>query len=603
MDVELLKALRAFADTVKAKVTANAHGEAEAQLSGPVSSLLESIGKIIHRNIVAKAESRLGERLGIPDFGMVVDGALNGYVELKAPGLGADTARFKGRDKDQWERFKSQPNILYTDGNEWCLYQNGESAGRLLEFSKDITKHGAKGVSEADAEHFRSIIIGLLAWEPIVPEKPKDQATLLAPLCRLLRDDVADALRDPDSPLVSLAKDWRSLLFPDASDERFADAYAQTVTFGLLLARSEGADVSNLGSATAKLDAGHALLSRALQVLTDTKSRAEIEPSLALLQRVINAFPKGAMHARGGAAKSDTEDPWLYFYEHFLSAYDPKLRKDSGVYYTPVEVVKCQVALVDDLLRTTLGKAGGFTNKDVITLDPAVGTGTYLLGVIDHALDAVRESQGKGAVAPKATTLAANTYGFEIMTGPYAVSELRLTRALKDRGASLPRDGLGVYLTDSLDSPHATPPAPPTYLRPIADQHKHALEVKDKKAVIVCLGNPPYDRHEAVGETSGDKGRDNRARTGGWVRWGEETAGSRAGAIDYTRGKCILDDFIEPAKKAGHGGDLKNLYNLYVYFWRWAIWKVFEHPPLLDTGKRAAKGENAGIATFITAAS
>ncbi len=101
MDNALRVSLRAFADTVKEKVAANAEGEPEAQLSGPVSSLIESIGQIIHRKIIAKAESKLGDRLGIPDFGVVVGGALNGYVELKAPGHGADTARYKGRDKAQ----------------------------------------------------------------------------------------------------------------------------------------------------------------------------------------------------------------------------------------------------------------------------------------------------------------------------------------------------------------------------------------------------------------------------------------------------------------------------------------------------------------------
>jgi len=400
----LAVAIRTFADNVKAKVSANAQGEPEAQLSGPVSTLIEAVGKVIHRKIVAKAESATKDRLGIPDFGVVVDNALTGYVELKAPGHGADTSRYKGRDKAQWERFKAQPNIIYTDGNEWCLYQNGQPADRLLRFSKDITKHGAKGVSDTDVNLFRSIVTRLVAWQPIVPKDPKEQAALLAPLCRLLREDVADALRDPDSPLNALAKDWRQLLFPDADDERFADSYAQTVTFALLLARSESADVSEIAEAIAKLDAGHALLSRALQVLTDSKARAEIKASLLVLQRVIQAFPPGAM--KHDPAKE--EDPWLYFYEYFLSAYDPKLRKDSGVYYTPVQVVKCQVALVDDLLRNRLGKAGGFAHKDVITLDPAVGTGTYLLGVIDHALDAVQAAQGAGAVAARATALAAN---------------------------------------------------------------------------------------------------------------------------------------------------------------------------------------------------
>lgn len=584
---EMARALAEFAGSVSAKFSAAASGEPEAQLSGPVSTLIEAAGRALHRTVIAKAESITPDRLGIPDFAVVIDGALCGYVELKAPGNGADTTSFKGRDRDQWGRFRAQPNILYTDGNEWCLYQNGEPAEELLRISKDITHYGAQAVSGADVDLFRSIITKLFAWRPIVPEDPQAQAAMLAPLCRLLREDVLDALRDPDSPLSALAKDWRQLLFPDADDQRFADSYAQTVTFALLLARSESADVSDLSKAITKLEADHTLLSRALQVLTDATVRAEIEPSLLVLQRVINAFPKSAMQRRGDA------DPWLYFYEHFLAAYDPKLRRDLGVYYTPVQVVRCQVSLIDHLLRHRLNKNGGFGNKDVVTLDPAVGTGTYLLGVIDQALQVVKSSQGRGAVPGKATAIAGNIYGFELMTGPYAVAELRLTRALKDYGASLPPDGLGVYLADTLESPFGRPPTLPQFFQPIAEQHAKALVVKDEKAVIVCLGNPPYDLHEAVRYADEKVSISDRARTGGWVRWGDSDDPSRA----------ILSSFIEPAKAAGHGGDLKSLYNLYVYFWRWALWKVFEHSPVDGRGKRTAKGENAGIVSFITASS
>ncbi len=596
MQEALGKAIRTFADDVHAKVSGNARGEPEAQLSGPVSALIEALGKITHQKVVCKAESRLEGRLGIPDFGILLGNALCGYLELKAPGDGADTSRYKGRNKEQWDRFKAQPNIIYTDGREWCLYQDGKPAGPLLRFDKDITAHGAKGVSEANVETFRHIVTAMLAWKPQVPKGPREQAELLAPLCLLLREDVSDALRDPDSELNKVAADWRHLLFPDATDERFADSYAQTVTFALLLARSEGAEVLDIAKAMSALEAGHTMLSRALQVLTDTKARAEIIASLRLLQRVINEFPIGAMQRKASTA----QDPWLYFYEDFLAAYDAKLRRDSGVYYTPVQVVQCQVALVDDLLRNHLGKAGGFAHKDVVTLDPAVGTGTYLLGVIDHAMAAVESTQGKGAVAAKATTLAGNLYGFELMTGPYAVSELRLTRALRDRGASLPTAGIGIYLADTLESPFGKPPNYPGLLRPLSDQHTKALEVKDKKTVIVCLGNPPYDRHEAVQYVGKDVTISDRARTGGWVRWGDGLETDREGN-PIAHG--ILSGFIDPAKAAGHGGDLKNLYNLYVYFWRWAIWKVFQHVPGDELRQGGEDQPRAGVVSFITAAS
>jgi hypothetical protein len=167
-------------------------------------------------------------------------------------------------------------------------------------------------------------------------------------------------------------------------------------------------------------------------------------------------------------------------------------------------------------------------------------------------------------------------YGFEIMVGPFAVTELRVSRALQDRGAALPADGTHVYLTDTLESPHATPPQVPMFLEPIAEQHKKALKVKGNVPVIVCLGNPPYDRHEAADET-------NKARTGHWVRWGDDGKGTGA----------IFKDFLDPVIQAGHGVHAKWLYNLYVYFWRWALWKVFE-------SKTAA---GPGVVSFISASS
>lgn len=573
-DQAIFEALQQFAASVTANFKAFAAGEPEAQLTNPTEAFLSATGKALaYKHFVAKRESQLQGRLGRPDYAVLVNKLLVGYIELKGPGKGANPNNFKGHDRKQWNRFKAVPNLIYTDGNQWALYRDGERAGKVVHLSGDITTDGRSAVKPADLDALKPLLTGFLAWCPIIPAKKgqidlKGLANLLAPLCRMLRDDVIDALKDAQSPLVQLGQDWRDLLFPDADDDQFADAYAQTVTFALLLARSERADPLTLPNAQTALAASHSLLSRALQVLTDPNAQAEISASLNLLIRVIGAVPSGAL--------SGPEDPWLYFYEDFLAIYDPKLRKDAGAYYTPVQVVRAQVRLIDDLLTNRLGKPLGFADRDVVTLDPAVGTGTYLLGVIDHALAKVETLQGAGAVAGQATALATNIYGFEIMVGPFAVSELRVTRALQDKGATLPPDGTHVYLTDTLESPFTKPPQLPLYLKPIADQHAKALKVKDNVPVIVCLGNPPYDRHEAARD-------DNKARTGAWVRWGDDGDGKTA----------ILNHFTEPAKQAGHGGALKNVYNLYVYFWRWALWKVFEH--------KTASGP--GVVSYISASS
>ena len=568
--------LQAFAETVKAKTGAPVHGQPEEQLRGPFENFVVGEATDWNWEVVCIGEATLPDRLGRPDYAVERNRLLAGYVELKAPGVGANADRFRGRDRDQFKRFSGIPNLLYTDGNDWALYRNGERVGAIVCLSGDIAVDGQDAVSPEDAHAVEHLLRNFLEWEPFLPLDRRGKidlkgfAALLAPQCRMLRDDVTEALSHAHSPLTRLATDWRELLFPAATDAQFADAYAQTVTFALLLGRSIGADPLTLQKTQDALSARHNLLSRALQILTDPQVRTELTPSLDLLLRVVGVVPPDTL--------ASPEDPWLYFYEDFLAAYDPKLRKDAGAYYTPVEVVRAQVRLIDDLLVERFGRQRGFAAADVVTLDPAAGTGTYLLAVIEHALARVEAKQGAGAVPGQASALAENLYGFELMVGPYAVTELRVTRALQDYGAELPEQGTHIYLSDTLESPHADPaPKLPLFLQPIADQRARALEVKRDVPVLVCLGNPPYDRHEAATGTNGD-------RTGSWVRWGDDGKGGTG---------AILKDFIVPATEAGHGVRLKNLYNLYVYFWRWALWKVFE--------QKTKAGP--GIVSFITASS
>ena len=565
-------ALQEFAAAVADKLMQITLGEPEEQLRAPFENFMGAAANALGWDVVCTGETPLPDRLGRPDFAVHLNQMLAGYVELKAVGFGANAARFRGRNREQFKRFSAIPNLLYSDGNEWALYRDGELVGQVVRLTGDVAAEGKRAVGPQDAHALESLLRDFLMWQPFIPTDSKGRidlrrfAALLAPLCRMLRDDVTDALKRPDSPLVQLAQDWRQLLFPDAPDERFADAYAQTVLFALLLGRSEGADPLTLGSAENALAAQHNLLARALQVLTDPNAQADIAASLDLLLRVVAVVPPATL--------SSPDDPWLYFYEDFLAVYDARLRKDAGAYYTPVEVVRAQVRLIDNLLVERLGKPLGFADAGVVTLDPAAGTGTYLLGVIEHALGRVEAEQGAGAVAGQATTLAGNLYGFELMVGPYAVSELRVSRALRDRGGQLPAEGTQVFLTDTLESPNAKPLQPAFFLQPIAEQHARALEVKSRVPVIVCLGNPPYDRHEAATDL-------NMARTGGWVRWGDGDE------------RAILRDFLDPALSAGHGVHLKNLYNLYVYFWRWALWKVFEQ----------GSGGGPGVVSFISASS
>ncbi len=566
-----LQPAQTFAAEVAAKFAAHAAGQPEDQLRGPTERLLTAMGTMQGLVVVAKDESPLPDQPGRPDFAVTVGALLCGYVELKAPGTGVDVGRYTGHNRQQWQRFAHLPNLVYTDGNDWALYRSGECL-RRARFAGDLTQLGARALDDAGVAALDALLRDFYAWEPLVPASAGQLAALIAPLCRLLRDDVHDALARQSPAMQAVAHDWRAYLFPDASDAELADSYAQTVVFALLLARSDGSDTLLLDAAVESLTHANSLLARALDVLTDPQLRADIGASVALIQRVVRAVPPGTMtHGR--------RDPWLHFYEDFLAAYDPRLRKNAGAYYTPVEVVQAQVRLVDALLRQRLGKRFGFADAGVATLDPAVGTGTYLLGIVEHTAERVREREGAGALPGRAQNLARQLYGFELMVGPYAVAALRLTRALREAGAPPLAQGVNIFLTNTLESPHERIPELPLMYRPIGEQHRRARDVKERTPILVCIGNPPYDRHAAADA-------DNRAATGAWVRWGEAKDGTDA----------ILRDYAEPVRAAGKGGQLKNLYNLYVYFWRWALWKVFE---------TAAPGDEPGpgVVSFITAAS
>ena len=314
----------------------------------------------------------------------------------------------------------------------------------------------------------------------------------------------------------------------------------------------------------------HGLLAEALQLLEAPSVREELRMPIELLERAIEAVDSSKL--------GQSTDPWLYFYEHFLGAYDPKLRKDRGVYYTPVEVVRAQVTLAGELLRTRFGKPLAFADDDVVVLDPAVGTGTYPLAVLEHASETVRHRFGPGAVAGRLRNLAEHLFAFEVLVGPYSVAHLRLSQSLRNAGVTdkTPK----VYLTDTLESPNNPPQFTASLLQAqLTEERKRAQDVKKDVRVFVCLGNPPYDREEQ------DPNEATGKRKGGWVRYGDEEQEGIAPATP------ILEDFLAPASEAGAGVHLKNLYNDYVYFWRWALWKV------LDSTK------DAGIVTFITASS
>ncbi|MDE2745674.1 MAG: N-6 DNA methylase [Chloroflexota bacterium] len=541
----------------------NLHGgQPEDQLKAPIGTLLTALGRLVNSEITSRTEIHPDDIEGRPDLGVVADRLLVGHIELKAPDVGARPERFRGANRKQFQRFAALPNLIYTDGTTWSLYRTGERVSRVT-ISADI-RDGAEGIMAETLPSFRTLLTDFLKWSPVTPTNASALAQFIAPLSRILRDEVSTALGRGNRPISQLADEWRRSLMPEAGDDQFADAYAQTLTFALLLAQFEGAESLDPFVAVPKLQQDHALLAAALRLLEAEVVSKELRMPIELLERAIGAIDETQLEFTAGH--------WLYFYETFLAAYDPKLRKDRGVYFTPIEVVECQVRLAAELLRTRFGKSDAFADKAVQVLDPAVGTGTYPLAIIDHARQTVVDKYGAGMVEERISNLADRLEAFEILVGPYAVARLRITQRLHEARAT--GKAAHVYLADTLSSPNTLEEFPTTLLsQAMTDDRKAAQQVKQDRDITVCIGNPPYDR--------GRKDDPDNEGSGNWVVHGDGTPEETT----------LFESFTEPVKNEGKGGQLKNLYNSYVYFWRWAMWKVFESPDF------------QGIVTFITASS
>jgi hypothetical protein len=565
MKLTIDSAIAAFGAKAKEKLSnPAATGQPEDQLRAPFEHLLADMAELSllpKSAVTAVGESSIGDLKTRPDYAIAVHNALVGFVELKAPGKGADPRKFKDpHDKAQFIKLSSLPNLVYTDGNAFSLWQNGELVDSVIRVIGDIESSGNK--LEAPPGLLR-LFESFLRWEPVPPRSARDLAHTTARLCRLLRDEVTEQLALGSEALTGLAADWRKLLFPDATDETFADGYAQAVTFGLLMARAKDIQLADgLHQVATELSQTSSLIGAALNLLTDdAQNQKTLKTSLGTLVRVLDAVDWSQI----GKGKADA---WLYFYEEFLEVYDNNLRKRTGSYYTPPEVVGAMVGLVDEVLRTPrFGLHAGLASPSVTLADPATGTGTFMLGLLRKIAETVTADEGEGSVKGAINAAMKRLVAFEMQLGPFAVAQLRILAEIVNLTGGAPATPPRMFVTDTLGDPHDDEGWIPGIFAPIAKSRKEANKIKREEEITVVIGNPPY-KEKAMGR-------------GGWVESGAPNAKEPAPLAAWM-----------PPVEWGVGAHSKHLRNLYVYFWRWATWKVYDH----DAANKS------GIVCFITVA-
>lgn len=528
----------------------------ETSLYSPLETLLRELAAILDTNLTIIQQYSTGE-IGAPDFCLKPAGKSMAFLEAKEPDKPLDNLR--GRDREQLEKYRELPNLLYTNFWDLKLFQEKNEAQQAVLLPRpclDPTAPYTARLAAHDPTSALDLLARFFAYSIPHITKPALLCQHLARAARLVRGAVEEAMEiaPPDSPLGEIYSEFRDILFFELDKKEFADAYAQTLAYGLLLARQATGQALTLATAHTFISPErHRLLAATLNLLAQPPVTAMVGWSLASLVELVNQVDPGVL-----AYEDPTHDPLLYFYEDFLAEYDPELRRKRGSYYTPPPVVNFQTRVINRLLVDAFNRRYGLADKGIEILDPAVGTGTYLVSALGEGCRHLRRAMGETAVTQAATHLGNHLHGFEIQVGPYAVAHYRLATAVQEYGGQI-TGRLPIYLTDTLLPSSGQPQVTPHFgfmSAPITEERRGADRVKTEIPIMVILGNPPYGRAKAEI---------------GWV-WNDLMADFRQG--------------VPPEYRV----DLKNLADSYVSFYRWALWKLFEQ-------EHAAK---RGILSFIT---
>jgi hypothetical protein len=367
----------------------------------------------------------------------------------------------------------------------------------------------------------------------------KTLALALAELAKRIRSRVNTvlALENANGHLRKLHKAFQDNLIADLSEDGFADMFAQTITYGLFAARaSRGSGALVADDAALMAPNTNPFLKELLQDFLHAGGRAKQgakrvdfdELGINEVVTTLRDVPMDDVLRSFNAAKPG-DDPVIHFYELFLKEYDKKLRAKRGVFYTPRPVVQFIVRSVDEILKTEFGIEDGLASSItwgemiqrkpelqlpkfcteatpfVQILDPATGTATFIVEVIEHVhahMKTVWRKQGlstREQWLPKwneyvKAHLLPRLYAFELMMAPYAIAHMKIGIKLAETGYAIPEDGprVNVFLTNALEPAHEINPGLEFEAPMLAHEAARANQVKEQLAATVVVGNPPY---------------------------------------------------------------------------------------------------------------
>ena len=473
-------------------------------------------------------------------------------------------------------------------------WDNRDTALHLDAVTRELTEHLAWPDDEDNADAWRE------QWRAAftlrhreVVTTSRDLSMRLAGLARAIRDRIQTALaiETQNGRITKLMKAFQEALVHDLDADAFADMYAQTIAYGLLSAR-----IADPRKKTADDFAGHMRTNPFLRDLMETFLQVGGRRAKATgggvdfdelgVSEVVELLDNANMEAviRDFGDRNPREDPVIHFYELFLKEYDAEKRMQRGVFYTPRPVVSYIVRSVDELLRTEFGLADGLADittwgemvqrcknlkipdgvspdQDFVQiLDPATGTGTFLVEAIDviHGTllkkwraQGCRDSEMEvfwNEYVPR--HLLPRLHGYELLMAPYAIAHLKIGLKLYETGYHFRTDERArIFLTNALE-PASITQMTLDFLPALAHEARAVNEIKNGRRFTVVIGNPPYSGHSA--------------NKGAWVR--ELLRGSA--------GKQRAENYFEVDGGPLNERNPKWLNDDYVKFIRLAHWQI-----------------------------
>jgi len=443
---------------------------------------------------------------GAPDYVLKRDQIPLGYIEAKNIDKSLDDKLFS----EQFNRYlQSLDNLVFTNYLQFRFHRDGDTKP-VAQVAIAKLSGGKIKLLPDNFARFADLVTDFGAYQGQTITTADDLAARMADKARLLAGVIEEALHAPDEAaenrsLSAQLRTFKRYLIADINERRFAGMYAQTIAYGLFVARLHDdmpGDFSRRKAAEL-IPSTNPFLAKFFTYIAALDLDARIRWIVDDLADIFRAVDVDEVMRDFGKA-TQRIDPFLHFYETFLGAYDSKLRKGRGVYYTPAPAVNFIVRAVDSILKTEFGLKGGLadTAKTTVTaagkkkrahkvqlLDPATGTGTFLAEVVKFIRADFAQLKGAWPGYVK-NDLIPRLNGFEILMAPYAMAHLKLEMTLRDTGCELNGEQLRIFLTNSLEEHH--PDSDTLFAQWLADESREANRVKREAPLFVVFGNPPY---------------------------------------------------------------------------------------------------------------